>query len=320
MDIAHILELDRILKDRRTPIPLEDILDRLECSKSTFQRILLNMKDFLGAPIKNIKNQGYYYDLAEGDHFELPGLWFSPQEVIALSLFEQLSESFQPAVIKQILDPLHDRLEKLLEQQQISPQNWQTRIKIIAQWQRPCEPEHFSRIAYALLHRQQIEINYWDWKTDTEQKRCISPQRIIYYRDNWYLDAWCHLRQALRTFSIDAIRQTKKIDQNAIDISAEALDEHVLQGYGIFSGKVIGHARLKFSKEISSRVSRENWHPDQKNSWTKNGEYLLSIPYSDPRELIRDILRYGADVEVLAPESLRNSIKDELEQALKKYF
>ena len=131
MEIVHIIELDRILKGRRTPIPLEDILERLECSKSTFQRIQLNMKDFLGAPIKNIKNQGYYYDLAEGENFELPGLWFSPQEVIALSLFEQLSESFQPVVIKKILDPLHKRLEKLLEEQKISPQNWQTRIKII---------------------------------------------------------------------------------------------------------------------------------------------------------------------------------------------
>ena len=59
MEIAHIIELDRILKNRRTPIPLEEILDQLECSKSTFQRIQINMKDFLGAPIKNIKNQGY---------------------------------------------------------------------------------------------------------------------------------------------------------------------------------------------------------------------------------------------------------------------
>ena len=320
MDITHIVELDRILKNRRTPIPLEEILARLECSKSTFQRIQRQMIDFLGAPVKNIKNQGYYYDLAEGEHFELPGLWFSPQEIIALSLFEQLSESFQPAVIKQILNPLHKRQEKLLDQQQITPQNWQTRIKIIAQWQRPCEPEHFSRIAYALLHRQQIEIDYSQWQTDTEQKRCISPQRIIYYRDNWYLDAWCHLRQALRTFSIDAIKQITKTDKKAIDISAEKINEHVLQGYGIFAGKVIGHATLKFSREISSRVSRENWHPDQKDSWTENGQYLLTIPYSDPRELIRDIVRYGADVEVLEPESLRNSIQDELERTLKKYF
>jgi len=320
MDIAHIIELDRILKGRRTPIPLEDILDRLECSKSTFHRIQRDMIDFLGAPIINVKNQGYYYDEAEDEHFELPGLWFSPQEVIALSLFEQLSESFQPAVIKKILDPLHKRLEKLLEEQKISPQSWQTRIKIVTQWQRPCQPEHFSRIANALLHRQQIEIDYRQWQTGTEQKRCISPQRIIYYRDNWYLDAWCHLRQALRTFSIDAIRQTQKVDQKAIDISADKLDKHVLQGYGIFAGKVIGHARLKFSKEISTRVSKENWHPDQVEMWTENGQYQLTIPYSDPRELIRDILRYGSDVEVLEPESLRNSIKSELERALKKYF
>jgi predicted DNA-binding transcriptional regulator YafY len=36
-------------------------------------------------------------------------------------------------------------------------------------------------------------------------EREVSPQRLVHYRDNWYLDAWCHLREDVRSFSIDAI-------------------------------------------------------------------------------------------------------------------
>ncbi len=64
----------------------------------------------------------------------------------------------------------------------------------------------------------------------------------------------------------------------------------------------------------------QKWHSKQTHSWTKQGQYLLTIPYSDLRELTRDMLRYGAEVEVLEPESFRNSIKNELARALKKYF
>lgn len=319
MDITKIYQLHQLLSNHRYPMPLQDILEDLECSKATFHRTYREMRDYLGAPIKNRKGEGYYYDLAANEQYELPGLWFSSKELVALSLLEQLSQSFQPELVKQLLTPVHERLAKLLNQQNITETDWQSRIKIVSQWQRPCEPKHFSQTAYALLHRQQLEIDYWQWQTDDTQGRIISPQRLVYYRDNWYLDAWCHLKQALRTFSVDAIRQANLINERAIDINVNDLNEHVMPGYGIFSGEVIGHAKLQFSKHISTRVSRENWHPQQTFSWTENNEYVLTIPYSDLRELVRDILRYGNDVEVLAPENLRQEIKKELGETLKKY-
>ncbi len=319
MDITKIYQLHQLLINHRYPLSLQDILDDLECSKATFHRTCREMRDYMGAPIKNRKGEGYFYDLSANEHYELPGLWFSSKELISLSLLEQLSESFQPDVVKQLLTPVHERLAKLLNQQNITESDWQSRLKIISQWQRPCEPKYFSETAYALLHRQQLEIDYWQWQTDDTQRRIISPQRLVYYRDNWYLDAWCHRRQALRTFSVDAIRHANLRAEPAISVDVNELNDHVMHGYGIFSGAVIGHAKLQFSKHISTRVSRENWHPQQAFGWTDQDEYVLTIPYSDPRELIRDILRYGNDVEVIAPEDLRQAIKSELGKTLEKY-
>jgi predicted DNA-binding transcriptional regulator YafY len=39
------------------------------------------------------------------------------------------------------------------------------------------------------------------------------------------------------------------------------------------------------------------------------------VPYSDPRELVMDILKYGADVEVLRPAGLRRNVADQLRRA-----
>ena len=51
----------------------------------------------------------------------------------------------------------------------------------------------------------------------------------------------------------------------------------------------------------------------------EDGSYELRIPYSDPRELIMDILKHGAEVEVIKPEALRRDVAECLRQATAKY-
>jgi predicted DNA-binding transcriptional regulator YafY len=62
-------------------------------------------------------------------------------------------------------------------------------------------------------------------------------------------------------------------------------------------------------------VARETWHPNQEGDFELDGYYVLNVPYSDPRELVMDVLKYGPDVEVLGPQSLRDLVTDTLEAA-----
>lgn len=55
-------------------------------------------------------------------------------------------------------------------------------------------------------------------------------------------------------------------------------------------------------------MSRETWHPEQKSRFDDEGRYCLSVPYSDDRELVMDILKFGPEVEVLGPAPLRRRI------------
>jgi predicted DNA-binding transcriptional regulator YafY len=160
---------------------------------------------------------------------------------------------------------------------------------------------------------------YYNRARDQVSEREVSPQRLTHYRDNWYLDAWCHLRRGLRTFALDAIREAQALDSRAKELDESILDEHYAGTYGIFSGRARHQAILRFSPERARWVSMESWHPQQESRWLEDGRYELILPYSQPEELVMDLLRFGPDVEVIEPPSLRELVVQRLSDTLRLY-
>ena len=111
------------------------------------------------------------------------------------------------------------------------------------------------------------------------------------------------------TPALDIRGLCKSFDRPAVDIGDERLDAVLGSGYGIFSGSARAWAKLRFTPERARWVSAEQWHPQQHGAFEDDGSYLLEVPYSDPRELVMDVLRHGAEVEVLAPAELREAMK-----------
>src|SRR6185437_3709938 len=160
--------------------------------------------------------------------------------------------------------------------------------------------------------RRKLWIEHHARTTDELSERTISPQRVIHYREIWYLDAWDEKRDALRTFSIDRIRRASVLEGAAFDVPEAELDEHFATAYGIFGGKADKVAVLRFTAERARWVADENWHPAQQGKYLADGSYELSIPYRDERELLMDIMRHGRSVEVVSPSELRKQVWGEL--------
>jgi predicted DNA-binding transcriptional regulator YafY len=170
--------------------------------------------------------------------------------------------------------------------------------------------QHFQTISQALLNRKRLMMTYYNRQDGSETSREISPQRLIRYRDSWYLDAWCHLRQGLRSFSVDAVRQLEIIAQSALDADENQLSQELESGYGIFSGVDTEQAVLRFSPKLARWVSHELWHPEQTSEYDDKGYFILRVPFSHDTELLMDILKHGAQVEVLEPLKLRKKVLD----------
>ena len=103
------------------------------------------------------------------------------------------------------------------------------------------------------------------------------------------------------------------------NISEAVLNEELSTSYGLFTGKADKIAKLRFTPERARWDAGETWHPQQKAAFDAERYSLLEVPYRDDRELVMDILRYGADVEVVSPEALREETIRRLKAALEQY-
>jgi predicted DNA-binding transcriptional regulator YafY len=187
-------------------------------------------------------------------------------------------------------------------------------VRVVRQSARSLPPAVFETVAAATLKRRRVRIRYGARSTGATTDRTVSPQRLVLYRDNWYLDAWCHLRDDLRKFAVDAIGDAELLEAKAKAIDMRTVERDLNSGYGVFSGTRVEWARLAFSATRARWVAHERWHPEQRGEALPDGRYLLTLPFADPRELVMDILKYGADVEVLGPPSLAARVADEVQR------
>jgi proteasome accessory factor C len=315
----RIYELNRILRAARHPVSRQRIQAELGCSRATVKRIIEDMRLYLNAPIVyDPERNGYLYDRSGGAMYELPGLWFNASELHALLSVQQLLAEVQPGLLDPVLKPLQKRIGSLLGLQQIGSEGLSRRVRVLQTGARQ-GGDAFPTVAGALAQRRQLRLRYFNRGDDTHNDRVVSPQRLVYYRDNWYLDAWCHLRAGLRTFALDAIEQAQTLDNEALDVAEANLDSHYAASYGIFAGVPDRVAVLRFAARRARWVAKERWHRDQEGVSLPDGRYELRIPYSNTPEILMDILKYGPDVEVVAPEELRVLVIERLHAASSQY-
>jgi len=315
----RIYALHSLFSSHRYPISMQTIMDKLECKgEATVKRLIRTLRDELGAPVYNVRGKGWRYDLTQ--QFELPGLWFNRKELEALLAMNQLLSNIGSGLLDQELEPLRKRLQSLLSRMSPSAASEAGRIRILDMGRRSAELPHFPQVAEAVLERKRMSFDYKARSSGCSQLREVSPQRLVHYRDNWYLDGLCHLRNDLRTFALDCIGYVELSDEKCENISEEELNERLGSSYGIFSGKADKLALLRFLPERARWVAAETWHPEQQGTWLEDGGYELSLPYYNPTELILDICRYGADVEVIEPEGLRESVAERLRCAAEQYI
>jgi len=315
----RLYELHRVLAGRRGPISTRDLLQRLECSRPTLQRTIQHLRDAYDAPILNAPGAGYFYDRS-AKPFELPGLWFSAAELHALLTMQELLDGVQPTILKSYLEPFLGRIRALLHRAAPGHAHFPSKkIRILPAHNRKMHDAWFQTLANALVEERRVNLRYRSRSRNVVSERDISPQRLVYYRDNWYLDGWCHKTNGIRTFALDRVEQAIKLENRVNVVADPLLDAHLASSYGIFAGEARHVARLRFTPERARWVADESWHPQQSGQFTTDGFYELQVPYSEPNELVGEILRHGVHVEVLGPSELRERVRGELTAARRLY-
>lgn len=319
-EVVRLYQYKGLLTGRRA-VSADDLIATLEISRATLKRDLAKLRDQLHVPIRFDRDRGgYVLEQVQGHtDTELPGMWFSPEEVLALVTIQQLLTQLAPGILGTKLRPLQDRLSDLMAKNGLGAHDVAKRIRLLHAGKRKLKAQSFEAVAAATLGRKRLSIKHYNRQSGKTTLREISPQRLVHYRDNWYVDAWCHMRQDLRSFAIDALSDVHVLETAADEVDPEQLETSFAAGYGIFGGAPQGRAVLKFAPERARWVRREQWHPQQESREEEDGTYVLTIPFSDTRELVSDILRFGDDVEVIAPAHLRQQVQKTLLAAVGNY-
>jgi predicted DNA-binding transcriptional regulator YafY len=331
---ARLYKIEMLIR-QRGHVSFAQMLEALEVSPATLKRDLEYLRDQLGAPIEYDRERNGYRFAAGGvstlattraGHelkHELPGLWFSERELYALLMAHQLLSGLDTeGLLGRHLQPLLDRIHDLLGPGGDSQTRLlMKRVKIVGALRRPVASECFERAGEALMHRRRLHINYLTRGRGELSEREVSPQRLVHYKSTWYLDAWCHSRERLLRFALDAVQTARVLDTRAKDVAMRTVEAEMDAGYGIYAGggQQTRTATLHFTAQATPWISHEEWHPDQQGQALPDGGWSLNLPYVDETELVMDILRQGEQVRVVAPDSLRAAVQRRLAAAAAQY-
>lgn len=325
---VRIMKIDRLITEKGV-VSFEDLQRVTGAAPATVKRDIRYMREVLKAPIVFSRLRGGYLfaknraEAKRGDFYERRSSWFTPDElycsVKTLDQFEQLEKNKKGFLSKE-LRQIGARLRSAMFEEEANIDELKKRVIIQEPIRKPIVNDWFEVVGQALVHRNRVRIRYWSDSKQEESERVVSPMRLVYYRGRWYLDAWCHKRNDLRSFNVENIRYADIMQTSVKAVPMKTVESMLDATYGMYRGEKMQYARIRFVGKAAKRASQFIWHKDQFENWLSEDLYELTIPFaSDSPELVGDLLSFGAACKVMEPKSLQDAVRRELAAMTENY-
>lgn len=260
--------------------------------------------------------KGYFY--TEPD-FQLAGPRISEGELLALLISKKLISEASGGLLGEELGRVSGKLGSLLNISlpgRASPEEaFSFRLRNTS----PSDPQVFKAVTEALIQGRLLRFTYRSASSDEEFSRTVEPHHMVNYMGNWHLIAFCRLRGDWRDFLTARITDCRVEEQSFAIRSPEEWQPFLQDTFGIYQNREKFEVVLRFTSERSRWVRKEVWHKGQREELDDDGNLTRTIPVSHDAEIMMEILKHGAQVEVLAPEWLREKVAKELKAAARRY-
>jgi predicted DNA-binding transcriptional regulator YafY len=312
---ARLMELDRRIRAGKYPNCLSFSVD-WEVSQKTVQRDIDYLRDQLGAPLEYDRvKQGFYY--TEPNWF-LPALSLSEGDMLALLIGSQALDAYRGSPAASHLSGIFQRLAAMLPQGiTIEPEMLFNRFSVTAPPSRIVDPGIWRSVVRGLCHHLKLEITYNRIDQDKGSRMGIYPYHLANLQGEWYLFAKCDGDGVVRQLALSRIKKAEVTD---IPYQMPAdFDVRKVTG-GSFARATVGKTytvKLLFSGGSANWVTERQWHPEQKLNRRKDGKTELQFPARGLYEVMRWVLAWGRDVEVLSPAELKRTVAEEVEAMFK---
>jgi len=281
--------------------------EEFEVSVKTIQRDLDFMRERLGLPVAFSHNEnGFFYN---GEVSSFPTMQITEGELFALVVAEKALQQYRGTSFEQ---PLLSALRKM---ERALPDTISLNLADIEQaisFQTRAEPVLnlgiFEKLAKAVAERQQLEIFYRK-PGHKPEARIVDPYHLANINGEWFLFAFDHARNDIRTFApvrIQLIQATGKTFERAQKFS---LEQRLRDSFGVHSGEGSFKVVIRFAPRAADYIREKKWHPSQSLRELKTGSVELKMTLSSLVEVQRWVLSWGGEAKVLQPPELRKAVR-----------
>ena len=198
----------------------------------------------------------------------------------------------------------------------------------------PSGQKYLTAIMQAMEDGKELEIVYGKYSSDSSETLHVQPLAVKEHEKRWYLVAFCHERagaesgnddiNAWRVYGLDRITSLQ-VTEVAFKMPKDFdVDGIFSQSYGIYfpkAGQKPVTIRFKVTDEEARYLRDLPIHRSQvEEGAAKGGGRIFRIRVIPNRNLTMEFCRHAGRLEVLEPEEVRRSVKEELEKAYKQYL
>lgn len=290
-----------------------DIAAHFEINVKTAQRTIDFMRDRLRLPIEySAERRGWHYTEPV---YALPAIELTEGDLVAILLAEKLSRQYRGTAIGQKVEQAFGKVLSAMTNtvsMDLGALGEAHSFETAATTE--LDPDLFSRLGRAAIQRHRIEMSYFTATRGELTRRCADPLHLRNSLGDWYLIAWDHLRGEPRDFLVSRIRELTVTDEQFDWPEGFVLGEYLDQGFGMIRGREPINVEIVFD-EYQARWMRERtkFHPTEEREDLPDGSLKVRMQVTALDGVKRFVMQYGAHAEVIAPEELRQAIREEIE-------
>jgi len=286
----------------------------LGVSRATVMRDLDFLRDDEGSPIEyDASRKGYYLsDLS----WSLPAIRMNRQEVFAFSIAAKLLNAFRGTPLEVDMESLFEKIGRSLEGTvTLNPAALTEHLTVLGDDYVRQDPEMWSAVSVATDGRERVEMEYQKFD-GTVKRYLLEPYHLLAYHGNWYVIGKSANRSRIATFAISRIRELRATGEYFEVEETFDAEAHIASAFGIVRGEEPFRVRLLFSATVAAYIRERVWSPTQRMTDRADGGVELELETAGWKELVRWILSWQPDVQVLEPARLRERIREKLAQGL----
>lgn len=306
--VARILDIIWRISREPQRWTRKDLAEAFEVSTRTIGKDLEIIRHRLHFDLESDRKRGYYFKSLP----KLPSVSYSLPEALALILAAQASRQLggisQPdlaAAIARLESVIPDDLRAMIDQFGNAP---------AASPDDEHRQDMLTTISRAASTNRRLEITYASAsRGGAETTREVDPYALIPYQKSWHMAGYCHLRQDIRIFKIDRIKEVRETARTFVPDEQFDLTAFLNEGWGLMRGLElpVEEVELRFESLAARWVADETWHSSQKVAWNDDGTLTFKVRIQVTPEFQRWVFRYGREVQVVAPDHLREWVREE---------